>query len=66
MRKSTKDLGPAGWDDHFGWGIPRADAAVLLARNLRFLDGFETGGTECWGPPMDNGLRPCAGGYDFP
>ncbi|TJY40910.1 peptidase S8 [Cohnella pontilimi] len=31
LKKSAKDLGTAGWDSSFGYGIVQADAAVKLA-----------------------------------
>ncbi|HMN96138.1 MAG TPA: S8 family serine peptidase [Phycisphaerales bacterium] len=31
LQSTAKDLGPAGWDNKFGHGIPRADAAVIEA-----------------------------------
>lgn len=48
LRNSARDLGPVGHDDDFGWGLPRVDAAVVLAADAIFYDGFETGTPECW------------------
>jgi hypothetical protein len=48
LRESALDLGSAGWDGSFGWGLPRMDAAIDLADALIFFDGFETGDAECW------------------
>lgn len=31
MRMTAQDLGPAGWDDHFGFGMIRARLALGLA-----------------------------------
>jgi len=31
LQNTAKDLGPAGWDNKFGHGIPRADKAVIEA-----------------------------------
>lgn len=48
LRETARDLGPPGHDDDFGWGLPRADAAVDLAGRMIFFDGFETGSIDCW------------------
>ena len=38
MKTVTTDLGATGWDSTFGWGLPRADAAALVAANPADLD----------------------------
>ncbi|NJL27773.1 MAG: hypothetical protein HC897_07685, partial [Thermoanaerobaculia bacterium] len=57
LREAAFDLGPAGWDGDFGWGLPCADHAVELAERMIFSDGFETGTTECWGSTSCSGGR---------
>ncbi len=39
------DLGPAGWDADYGWGLLQADDALLA---VIFGDGFESGSTGAW------------------
>lgn len=57
MRETADRFGASGHSLDFGWGLPKADAAVELAAGLLFFDGFETGTTECW-----NGSSTCSGG----
>lgn len=57
MRQTADRLGASGHTLDFGWGLPKADAALALAEDLLFFDGFETGTTECW-----NGSTTCSGG----
>jgi hypothetical protein len=41
------DFGAVGWDQNFGWGLPRLDTAIRLAKlvgpGLLFFDDFESG-----------------------
>lgn len=46
LRSSAVDLGPAGWDQIFGWGLPNA-AQALSGLDL-FSDDFESGDTSEW------------------
>lgn len=57
LRTTADPLGTSGYSQQFGWGLPKADAAVALAADLLFFDGFETGDTSCW-----NGDGACSGG----
>lgn len=57
LRETADRFGAPGHGLDFGWGLPKADAAVALAADLLFFDGFETGTTECW-----NGSTTCSGG----
>src|SRR5690606_9852523 len=42
LRTTANPLGTSGYSQQFGWGLPKADAAVALAADLLFFDGFET------------------------
>jgi subtilisin family serine protease len=46
LRSSALDLGAPGWDQIYGWGLPKA-AAALEALD-RFADSFESGDTSQW------------------
>lgn len=48
LRTTAKDLGTAGWDQSFGHGLVKAGAAVAMARDFIFADGFESGDTSAW------------------
>lgn len=46
LAESATDLGPAGWDIYFGWGMPNA-ASVLDALDM-FEDSFDSGSLSSW------------------
>jgi subtilisin family serine protease len=46
LRASSVDLGASGWDQFYGWGLPKA-AAALDCLDL-FSDSFESGDTSSW------------------
>jgi len=46
LRGSAVDLGAPGWDQYYGWGLPKAGAA-LQALDL-FSDTFESGDLSQW------------------
>lgn len=46
LRASALDLGAAGWDQIFGWGLPKSSEA-LEALDF-FSDSFESGDTSQW------------------
>lgn len=45
LQRTATDLGPAGWDPDYGWGLLQADDAV---RAVIFGDGLESGGSGAW------------------
>jgi len=47
IESAADDLGPAGWDEDYGWGRINADAAIEAAQRI-FSDGFELGDTTSW------------------
>jgi len=46
LRLCSVDLGAAGWDELYGWGLPKA-ACALEALEV-FADGFESGDLSKW------------------
>lgn len=46
LQASARDLGPAGFDPEFGWGLVNAHSALLLLDI--FEDDLETGDTSRW------------------
>lgn len=55
LRRASRDLGAAGWDPNFGWGLPLADQALAIVDELAaigemiFYSGFEQGNICSWG-----------------
>lgn len=45
LEQTANDLGPAGWDPDYGWGMLNASAALDVSI---FGDGFESGTTSAW------------------
>lgn len=48
LRATAEDLGDPGWDQYFGFGLPKADAAVELGVQMIFYDGFEFENASRW------------------
>lgn len=48
LQRSVKDLGPAGWDEDFGWGRLDVDDLLTEAQDLIFQGGFEGGDASRW------------------
>lgn len=48
LRKASMDLGVAGRDENFGYGLPSSERAIQIALELVFQDGFETGDLSAW------------------
>jgi subtilisin family serine protease len=51
IERTATDLGPAGWDADYGWGLIDAAAAAAEAESANpeiFQDGFESGDSQEW------------------
>ncbi len=48
LRSTTTDLGTAGRDNSFGYGLVKADAALARASIYYFGDDFDSGDTGAW------------------
>lgn len=48
LKHTAEDLGDPGWDQYFGYGLPKADAAVEFGSDFIYYDGFDFGSTDRW------------------
>lgn len=52
VRSTALDLGPAGYDPQYGWGLVQvAPAAGRFPATVLFVDGFERGDASLWSKP---------------
>lgn len=62
LREAARDLGTAGHDPDFGWGLPLADRALEIVGELAaigeliFYNGFEQGNICSWSATEDGAI----------